>query len=136
MIGAAGVLIWALGTGRKGARNGASVVLVVGLALSTLEATAPPVSGDTVAGPPARHGLSSNRVERECLDRVANQLVSPGSMRFLGNPVNADPYWDSAENEWRWIVDVSGVNAFNVRVRGRFQCIVRAGPTWTVRQVN
>lgn len=138
MLVSAGVLVWALGTARPGMRNGAAVALVIGLGLSAMEATAPPASRDTTAAarPASRHGLSSGRVERECLDRVANQLVSPGSMRVLGNPVGADAVWDSTEDEWRWIVDVSGVNAFDVRIRGRFQCIVNAGPTWTVRQVN
>lgn len=131
MIVAAGVLLWALGNGRKGARNGAMIAFAVGVLFTVMEASAP-VSSTSAA----RHGLSAGRMESQCLDRVASQLASPGSMRVLGNPVGADPVWDSAESEWRWIVDVTAVNAFNARVRGRFQCVVRAGPSWTVRQVN
>jgi hypothetical protein len=133
MLTAVGVLVWAVRRGRRGMRNGAIVAIVAGLALAQFEAN---LAEDYEPGPPSRHGLSANRVENECLDRVANQLVSPGSMRVIGNPVGVDPVWDPTEDEWRWIVDVTGVNAFNVRIRGRFQCIVRAGPSWLVRQVN
>ena len=81
-------------------------------------------------------GLSHAQVERECLARVEQDLVSPSSMEFLGNPVGAEAFWDGAESEWRWIMDVSAVNAFNVRMRARYQCIVRAGPTYTVLRVD
>ena len=117
------------------------IAVVIGFAAAIILALQTPT--DSMAGvpttaprPPSRHGLSARRVENDCLARVATQLVSPSSMRVIGNPVGADPVWDSAEGEWRWIVDVTGVNAYNVRIRGRFQCVVRPGPTWTVRHVN
>jgi len=82
---------------------------------------------------PRRFGLNESRVEGECLARVPAHLLSPSSMQFLGNPVGARAVWDPAENEWRWIMDVSAVNAFNVRMEQRFQCIVRPGPTYIIR---
>lgn len=133
MLTAAALLVWGVTAGRKRLRNGAGVAFAVGGALFLLEATLPP---GYEPGPPAQHGVSSRRVEDECIARIPGHLLAPQSMRFLGNPVDATPYWDADENEWRWIMDVTAENGFGVRVRERFQCVVTAGPRYVVRPVD